>query len=46
MILRIPIREGYENILAGPEASVRVVVRTEIVFQKVSARLQDREQST
>ena len=46
MILRIPVSEEYRNILAGPEASVRVVVRTEIVFQKVSARLQDREQST
>jgi hypothetical protein len=34
MILRIPIREGYENIIAGPEASVRVIVRMELYSRK------------
>ena len=34
MKLRIPVSEGYGNILAGPEASVRVVVRTELYSRK------------
>ena len=34
MILRIPVSEEYRNILAGPEASVRVVVRTELYSRK------------
>jgi hypothetical protein len=34
MILRIPVSEEYGNILAGSEASVRVVVRTELYSRK------------
>ena len=34
MKLRIPVSEGYGNILAGPEASVRVIVRMELYSRK------------
>jgi hypothetical protein len=36
MILRIPVSEEYGNILAGPEASVRVIVRTELYSGKLA----------
>jgi hypothetical protein len=34
MMLCIPVRGGYGNILVGPEASVRVVVGTELMYRK------------